>query len=220
MGRKKHHFVPKLYLEAFQCASRRIHLYNLNRSLGVRNASLKDQCYRRKFYGPTDQVEQHLSTLEGHVAPLLRSIVTQTALPAEGAEEFQVLLAFVALQLLRTTVAANRINSMVDKTTKQAYSHEVDIEAVQVGYEDPVLASLGNVSPMLDAISDLRGHLAISGREAFITSDNPAFKYNQYCEGVDYRGVTGALSRGLQIFIPYPQTYTWFCTTVQLTVSD
>jgi len=55
---------------------------------------------------------------------------------------------------------------------------------------------------MLVAIADLQCHLAISPDGAFITSDNPAFKYNQYCEDIDYQGITGALCRGFQIFLP------------------
>ncbi len=206
MGRK-HHFVPRFYLRAFQCAPRRIHLYNLNRSVAIKNASLRDQCYSRRFYGATDQVEDNLAIFEGHVAHVLQSIVAQATLPREGTGGYQLLLAFVALQLLRTTVAAARINDIVDKTTKQAYSDdprlaEVDIEAVRIGYQDPALASLANLPYMLDAISDLRGHLVVSKENNFITSDNPAFKYNQYCEGITHKGITGALRRGLQIFVP------------------
>jgi hypothetical protein len=207
MAKRKHHFVPKLYLRAFQSAPRRIHLFNLNTSLTVKNASLRDQCYKRKFYGSTDQTEDNLAVLEQHIAPLLQSIVDNNTLPVAGSEGHEILLAFVAVQLLRTTVAANRINVGIDKIVKQAYSHDprsadMVTEAVEFGYQDPVLSSLRNLPHMLYAISDLGAHLVVSTAKAFLTSDNPAFKYNPYCEGIQHMGITGALNRGLQIFVP------------------
>jgi hypothetical protein len=207
MTKSKHHFVPKLYLRAFQSAPKRIHLYNLNTSVAIENASLRDQCYKRRFYGPTDQIEDNLAVLEGHLAHVLQSIAAGNALPAAGSEQHEILLAFVALQLLRTTAAAKRVNVGIDKMMKQAYSHDprfadADMEAVEFAYEDPVLASLHNLPLMLYAISDLRPHLVVSTEKAFLTSDNPAFKYNQYCEEIQHMGITGALNRGLQIFVP------------------
>jgi hypothetical protein len=41
-----------------------------------------------------------------------------------------------------------------------------------------------------------------SRREPLITSDNPVFKYNAFCEGVTWSGVTGARCSGLQLFLP------------------
>lgn len=212
MTKSKHHFVPQLYLRAFQSAPKRIHLYNLNKSVAVENASLRDQCYKRRLYGPTNQTEDNLAVLEGHVAPVLRSIAADSALPLAGSEGQEILLAFVALQLLRTTAAARRVNVGIDKMMKQAYSRDsrladvdMDIEAVQFGYGDPVLASLHNLPLMMDAISDLMPHLVVSTEKPFITSDNPAFRYNQYCEEIQHMGITGALNRGLQIFMPLTQ---------------
>jgi hypothetical protein len=93
-----------------------------------------------------------------------------------------------------------------DKLVKQAYSHDPrfadDIETFQIGFENAVLMALQHLPPMIDAISDLYAHLIVSPTKAFITSDNPAFKYNLYCEKIQHMGITGALNRGLQIFLP------------------
>lgn len=78
----------------------------------------------------------------------------------------------------------------------------IDIEAVRIGLTDPVLATLQNLPIMLDAISDLAAHLIVSSCDAFVTSDNPVIKYNQYCEGIEHSGLTGAASKGLQLFVP------------------
>lgn len=208
MPKNKHHFVPRFYLSAFQSAPRRINVLGVDSSLEIRDASLRNQCYQHKFYGRDDNnIEDALAVMEGHAAPVLKAIESTEVLPAEGSEEHGTLLAFVVFQLLRTTISAERVNTVIDKTTKQAHSRDQrftseELDAIQFGFDDPVLFALGNVPHMLMAIADLRSHLAVSSGAAFITSDNPAFKYNQYCEGIDYQGTTGALCRGFQIFFP------------------
>jgi len=182
-------------------------LYNFDSARAVADASLRDQCYRRKFYGPSDDIEDALATLESKAAPVFQSIRANRTLPALLTEEYETLLAFVALQVLRTSVVANRVDARVDKMMKQVHADDPriakeDLEAMHFGYADPVLASLRSLPAMLDAISDLHGHLLLSTTGDFITSDNPAFKYNQYCEEVQHMGTTGALCSGLQIFMP------------------
>ena len=207
MPKNKHHFVPRFYLAAFQSAPRRINVLGVSTSFEIRDASLRNQCYRRKFYGKGDEIEDALAVVEGHAAGVLKAIQSAEMLPSEDSEEHRTLLAFIAFQLLRTTAVADRINTFIDKTTKQAHSDDPritseDLEAAHFGFDDPVLFALGNVPHMLMAISDLQSHLAVSSEAAFLTSDNPAFKYNQYCEDIDYRGTTGPLCRGFQIFLP------------------
>ena len=90
---------------------------------------------------------------------------------------------------------------------KQAYSNglsfpDVDIEAMNFGFDNPVLMSLHILPAMLEAISDLRAHLIVSPNEDFLASDNPVFRYNQYCEDTQHMGITGGQQRGLQIFLP------------------
>ncbi len=41
MSKRKHHYVPRLYLQAFRSAPKQLHIYNLARGLAVSNASLK-----------------------------------------------------------------------------------------------------------------------------------------------------------------------------------
>ena len=83
----------------------------------------------------------------------------------------------------RVRVASDKLRMLVcdscgektnggDKMTKQAYSRDprladVDIEAVRVGYEDTVLASLQHLPHVLYAISDLRGAFGLFECEGF-----------------------------------------------------
>jgi hypothetical protein len=207
MGKNNHHFVPKLYLKAFQSAEKRIHLYNLKKALGVKNASLRDQCRQRKFYGATDDTENALSDLETLISPFLHRVVDTKTLPPKDLETHEALFTFVALQIVRTTAAANAVNVGTDKTIKQVYSNDprfadIDMEAFRFGFKNAVLMTLELLPLIIDNISDLSAGLVFTPSNGFVTSDNPAFKYNQYCEQIQDVGTTGALSRGLQIFLP------------------
>ena len=55
---------------------------------------------------------------------------------------------------------------------------------------------------VVEAIKDLKFLVLNADVDVFITSDNPVFKYNQYCQGVQNFGTTGAGQTGLQIFLP------------------
>ena len=155
------------------------------------------------------ETEDFLASLESRLAPILQSIISSNNLPSYRSEEHHFLLLFVALQLLRTAKASELIRQLVDKSVKQVLSHDpsskgIDMDSVEFGFENPgsILMSLSNLLTMKEAISDLKVHLARSSRKVFITSDNPIFKYNQYCEGVQHMGVTGGECKGLQIFVP------------------
>ena len=209
MVKRKQHFVPRFYLKAFQSEEKRLHLYNIKRSLQVRNVSLKDQCFKRDFYGPDGETEDRLATLESRLAPVLQSVVSTKSLPSYRSKEHDYLLFFVTLQLLRTVKSSESYKQFVDKSIKQVFSHDsrsvnVSPEGLRFAFDDPapILMSLGVLPTMKEAISDLKVHLVWSPHQVFLTSDNPIFKYNQYCEGVHFRGVTGGGSRGLQIFVP------------------
>ena len=207
MTKRKHHFVPRFYLRAFQSEPGRIHLCNLKRSLTVENASLRDQCYKRKFYGTNNILEDQLAKLEGCIAPVLQSIIAKDAIPSFGSDNYLTLLAFVAMQALRTPTSADQVNQIVDKVMKQAHSNglnssDVDVEAMRFGFNDPVLMSLRLLEFMWTAIPDLRAQLIVSPNEVFLTSDNPVYRYNQYCEGTRHMGTTGFFQCGIQFFVP------------------
>ena len=207
MTKRKHHFVPLFYLRAFQSEERRVHLYNLDSSFCVPNTSLKNQCYSKRFHGTDDKIEDQLAIIESFVAPVIRAVTSMGSLPEVDSDELELLYIFAAMQLVRVPKIAGQINLFVDKMTKQTYSgarsiEGLDLEKETIGFVDPVLVTLRFFPDVLFAISDLKPHLLVSSRNVFLTSDNPVVKYNQYYEGVDYAGVTGATSKGLQIFIP------------------
>ena len=203
--RLRHHYVPQFYLRHFASKPRRIHVYNHSSSEFIRDVGLKNQCYRRRLYGGAE-IEERLSDVENVVAPVLRRVVSQNALPAMDSEDHHSLLALVALQALRTARVAEITNQRIDKITKQVYSRDprfADLDRLEFGYDSPALAALGFLPDVLKCITDLHVHLVVSpDRDVFLTSDNPTFRYNQSCETVRFQGTTGFIARGLQIFMP------------------
>lgn len=209
MTKRKQHFVPRFYLKAFQSDEKRIHLFNLKRSLGVKNASLKEQCYRKDFYGPDGKIEEHLAYLESRFAPVLHSTIDKRKLPPLGSTEHENLLLFVAHQILRTAKASKSFKQHYKNIVRHVRSRVPHIENNEVdGFrldlEEPAFieASLSSLVSTKEAISDLETLLIKATRRVFITSDSPIVKYNQYCEGVQFRGTTGGSCKGIQIFAP------------------
>ncbi len=113
------------------------------------------------------------------------------------------MLSLVALQLVRTKAARDRIR---ERSTKAAHAVFED-KPIPAGFipnaDESMALSLGTLLQMGAALDGMKTHVvkACSGR-AFITSDNPAYKYNQYCEGIRWTGVLGATCRGFQVFLP------------------
>jgi hypothetical protein len=201
-----------MLLRPFSRDGKRIHLINIDRQLFVRDASLRDQCYGRKIYGDTPEFEDSLALVENEVARVLRVARTEDSLPDRLSEDYQSLLFFIGLQILRTPLAGRSLNETLDKMIKQTYADDPrfsdsDFEEYRIGYERPELAQLGLIPHLLPSLSDLamlllaiderRGHLP-----PFIISDHPALKHNMYTEGLAGIGTLGLLSRGLLVYMP------------------
>ncbi len=213
MSKNKHHYVPRFYLKNFASQPRRIHIFHIEKQLAIRSGSLRDQCYKHKLYGRTDDVEDSLSPMEGDIASVIRAIFTASRSFHLNTDEHKWILIFLALQITRTAAMAEKVNEGVDKLTKVLFSREaelegIDLSLVKVGYENPVLHSMQHFPKIAAHLSDLVPHLLINKTtNHFITSDNPIVLYNKYCEGIKGIGTTGAASRGLQIFVPLSPTH-------------
>ncbi len=197
---KRHHFVPRFLLRAFALDQRRIHVFNINRARAVEAVSLRHQCYVNRLYG-SDELERALADVECAAAPVIAGIAKRRCLPEVGSEEFAWLVTFVGLQLARTPAARSGAMRMSDALGSAAFDGSPpDDFALSISDAMKLMMSVG---PQLAlTIGDLRQTLVVSSGREFWISDNPAFKYNRYCEGIKYFGVTGTKSRGLQIFLP------------------
>ncbi len=207
LAKDNHHFVPQFYLRLFGSDLRRTNLFNLARERAIQDVGIKGQCYRHKFYGKTDELEDALMNLEDLASPVLKRMSLSRWVPPKGTLEREILIGFVALQLLRTPAMANWNNEGFDKLFKRIIRRDPRFKDGTDGFEiyseDAVRVSLKTLPMMVYALEDLKTHLVCcSGDQFFITSDNPVFRYNQYCEGTKGVGVVGGVARGLQVFLP------------------
>jgi hypothetical protein len=198
--------VPRFYLRAFHSADKRIHIYNLERALAIENASLKDQCYRPRFYGKQNDLEDALGELEGHAAAAIKRMIGSRSAPQPGSEDHGALVMFVALQDARTAAAMTRTQLALNSMADAAFEGKPPPD-YQTSEEQALMFSLGSLRLRIEALSDLRIHAILAPEgHAFITSDHPVARYNQYCYGVKGVGVLGAACRGLQVFLPLAPT--------------
>jgi len=208
MPKLRHHFVPQFYLRYFASNPSRIHLHNLNHSRSIANVSLRDQCYKHRFYGDTDELEDAIAGLESHFAPTLQKIITSNNLPRSNSTGRLLLLFFISLQWLRTSRSVNQQNSMVETYLKQVLRHgfdttNVDLDSIRFSKSRPAVTSVRFTPIIVDAISDLQLHLVrASNNQVFLTSDNPVVRYNQYYEYFENSQQFSPAFRGLQLFLP------------------
>ncbi len=204
--KSNHHFVPRFYLRAFQCAPKRISLYNWKRDLTVRYASIADQCCRRWFYGDDDAAENALGDFESEAARIIRNIAASETLPTHTGD-WVGLFTFVALQGLRTQAAAARSIEAFDKMARHLLTSEpsltdADVASIRVTSKHPVLLSLSSLPHVATALSTLDLQLVVSEEGRFITSDNPVFQYNHYCESLVDASAAAPGRSGFQLFVP------------------
>ena len=200
-GKRNQHFVPQFYLRIFQSAPRRINLYDLHKLEPRKDVPIKGQCYQRDFHGKDSPIEDKLSQVEGVLAKTLQTIANTQKLPSSGSAEYVGLVIFACLQYLRTHSRTEAMKQMFTKFVERAYNGEVPQNMVL----DPVDLTTTNLSMLADIYTftrDLKAHFVISPKKVFITSDSPVVTYNQYCEGIRDRGVTGLSQKGIQVFVP------------------
>jgi hypothetical protein len=198
---KRQHFVPRFYLKAFGTTDRLINLYNIRRRRAINDVSLRDQCYTHNMYGADGAIEGALADLERIAARVIDGLREDPCPPVAGDAAHLGLLAFVILQLSRTEGARAAARAMAHELEDAVFEGTPPSE-LRMNEEQALTLMLGCVPEMLDTTRDLAITSVIAGQGEFLTSDNPAFKYNQYCEGVRHFGVTGTRARGLQIFLP------------------
>ena len=203
VSKRNQHFVPQFYLRIFQSAPKRIHLYDLGRMEPRKDVGIKGQCYKRYFHGKDNKVEDALGELEGTSAIMLQGILDARKIPQRRNKAHLDMLTFVCLQHLRTQKRTRAFRHILLKSLRHAFNDMGEIpEGIVLDHLELITLSLSMIPAALEQISDLKTHLVVSRSEPFITSDAPVYTYNQYCEGIRDRGITGLASRGLQIFVP------------------
>jgi|SRR5579875_477156 len=213
-SRKIHHFVPQFYLRNFASSEdgKHIGLYNYQRNILVPFAAIKHQACEKFLYGDDDEIEAALSKLEHYTAYIFQRLLQYFMPPPENSFFFSILLEFVLYQLSRTVKAGKETNEMLSSGFKEVFKktalYKEKYENIEFLHEQPTLFSLVFTGQALPLMKYLSCKLLINrSNMPFITSDQPAFKYNSFLEQKKRKqGTTGLASKGLQIFLPiHPQ---------------
>ena len=114
---------------------------------------------------------------------------------------------FISFQHLRTETQKNLIDQETKLQAKAVLEEDPriakeDLKKVRIEAKDSVLLALQSAAKFAYGILDLTACLLVTPGNTIVTSDNPVVLYNQYCEDVDCAGVLGAISTGLQVFLP------------------
>ncbi len=208
MPQKKHHYVPHFYLKHFASNPRRVNILNLRDFKAYPDGNLKAQCYRDHLYGLDDSLEKFLAELENAAAPAIASIVQTSRLPDHSSQQYRHVLHVLAMQMLRTPVAISKVTQMLDKTKENlrasygGISPRLDKQLTLAPYEAAKIA-LSHFRLIYDCFEGLNCHLLVNRTaRSFITSDNPAFKYNLFSETVRGHGMLGAAQCGFMLYTP------------------
>ena len=195
----KHHYVPRSYLSRFASKPDRINLFNLHRRITREDVSIKDQCRKPNYYGDQSN-EDALTEMETAAGKAINHLISHP----EGNLPMAV-LRFVAMQHVRTPASVNTAAEMVRKMFELTVSPRViDANHLRRSVESYMARKFVHDMgiEVTNAISDLKFRVLSHPEAVFVTSDNPAFFYNQYCEQAQNMGTAGAERPGLQIFLP------------------
>lgn len=219
MAKKRHHYVPQLYLKYFSNDKKNITVFSVNEDkIVAKKAPIHRQCYKNYMYSKDQRFEDAMSLLEGATKKIFENILTSDNIPRRKETDYITLLIFVLYQSARTLFATEQLNEMVDKMAKSIMRDDIkfrrpkgitleDIEKLTVSSKEPGLLSLGIVSRMIPLLLDLECKLITNDTSnEFITSDNPVIRYNKYYLN-DMRSYTGFACKGLIILFPITPNY-------------
>lgn len=212
---KVHHFVPQFYLRNFSSDEYSVGTFILEKLLYVPTASIKGQCQRAYFYGRDQVREKSFQSFEDAWAPLFKEILSSRKLFSVFTADHLFVLLFLVMQRGRTVAAADETAEMSDKMAKVMLGSVLAekgidaklMERYRIGPQDPVVQSLSDHTRTWPLLTDLRPALLLDADgQGFITSDHPVIYANQLLQDVTDKGIIGAQTPGLQIFIPLSST--------------
>ena len=200
---KKQHFLPVFYLKAWESKKNRIHLYDTKAGAIRNNVGLRGQCQKHLYY-MNQHNEDILKEWDTRFSLVCRQVRTSQRLPSFAAnpELFVNLFAFILAQHARTPAQAEKIRQIYSQLIPSASeAMGAPPGQIHIKHDFPQLEAVEHSMNALEMMDDLVPHLITSRGDRFLTSDNPAFFYNQLCQNLD--GATAAVdNHGFQAFCP------------------
>lgn len=221
------HYVPIHYFRLFNGGKRQICVLLTKDGRFVPSAPIKGQCARHMFYGSAE-IDRMFSKLEGEHASALRALVemaTTSDLTRFSVKDWVHVLQAIVFQRARTMLEVEKevpawISMQLHlfkeyvRHTRPAEEADEMIGAIDRGeirmVENPTASVLKQIDVALSSamlLLDMRPCVIRNCTDyPFIFSDSPAVFYNSFCRKITDRGVTGAQTPGLQVFLPLTST--------------
>lgn len=211
---KNQHYVPQFYLRYFSVDKKNVGAYTLKSGKNIPSAPIKGQASKDYFYSDSMEMEKALGDLEACAIKVVDKIISDPTEPLSK-EDKNTLFEFTVIQLGRTEAQAQVVEA-IHKIPELFSERLTNIGEPDLGkmlkdkFSDligespsfPAVFSVGAYAGISDVIRDLDVKVLINRTDkAFITSDNPVAKYDQFMERMKL-GTYGLRSRGLQIFFP------------------
>lgn len=220
---KRHHFVPRFYLQNFAGGRKYISSYNLPRRKMISEASIAGQCQRHGLYDYHEDAEAAIGRVEARASLVLGDMLRTKQIPEPWSDSHHALAFFLCLQLARTPHVAKRFDDGAAEMSRAVNTsphvveymrsrmgnefNEVDymnaVRELEYRYEHPVAETIHALTSHYECILDLKVRLLTNATNIpFLTSDSPVVLHNQLRSGVRVGTVVALSAIGLQIFLP------------------
>lgn len=219
--KRRQHYVPQLLLRRFSSDGHRISLMLTRDGSMPQPGGLRDQCYKRYFYGRTPEIEDGFKELEDAFVVALRLADAELpgALPQKKLFD---ILRFVHFQRLRTLAAAKMVDALADAAMRKIASSapelaDIELDRYRLVLDNPQLLALEAAAHIVPLILDLSVKFVRNDTaQAFVLGDVPVASYNQWAEHHPVFGKRenqngsgggkGVALKGLQWFLPVSPT--------------
>jgi hypothetical protein len=186
---------------------KQIGVYVVKKERFIRAAGLHGQAQKAYFYGPDNEIEDHLAKLEGLFAWFLNEIIRSQSLPPRHTDAHLSLLSFVVSMDRRNLSTVNSIRESMLQVQKMMDDFSAEEKAsvdITITHDQAMRLSMLGIKEGVRVMWDLNYKLIRNTTSTpFITSDHPVVLYNQYMEQKgSYVGNGGIGTVGLQLFIP------------------
>lgn len=210
--RKYNHYIPKFYLANFSGNKRFIDKCILSSGKIIRTASTSSTGGKDYLYGKDGKLEEAFCELEGMWANIVKQIILTETIP-NNPDDYACLLRFILLSENRTLAKANNtlefwgenyraMAKLLKRNGKINLSDEA-IDDIRAESPIPNLQDLQHDLFLMDICADLDISIIKNiSPLAFITSDHPVVKYNQFLISHDCFRAYGYGQMGIQIFFP------------------
>lgn len=206
---KKHHFVPRFYLEAWnQPDGNGLYVFDKT-TRNVFRANPKDVAFEKYLYhlpGEKPVVEAFLSRLESRTKPILNSIRTHGGTEHLHLMERIVLYVYFSAQLQRTPAGRVRYEQFRDALMFAWEDEMTDSLQAELAAFDAAQAHrdfIKAVPLIAEAMTHLRFCVLTNQTDLpFTTSDNPLVTHNMFESKDWWRGNLGVKSPGVELHLP------------------